>query len=122
MDNRHIDITARNEEDFNLAMQIICRTEWGSRKVVGFAVEQNTFVLYWTKADKMQPLPYDMTPQQITAFVWGWLQGAQPIDREPDHDGDNKKGFRVFNEAWGHVFNQSQAFAGITPVWAMYGK
>lgn len=55
-------------------------------------------------------------------FVWGWLEKTSPLTSEPDHDGDNGKGFFIFNESWGHVFGEWQAFIAIEPIWAMYGK
>jgi hypothetical protein len=125
MDNRQIDIYSEGESDFKLAMQL-ATSHWGNeRKTVGYSIEQegSIMVLYWTdKHHKMIPLPYEMNTAEITSFVWGWLQKTKPLGQQPDHDGDNGHGFRIYNESWGHVMNRWEAFIAITPIWAMYGK
>lgn len=124
MDNRQIDIRAEGETDFKLAMQL-ATGKYGGHKTIGYSIELegSTMVLYWGgKHDKMMPLPYEMNADEIAAFVWGWLQKTKPLGKEPDHDGDNGNGFRVYNEAWGHVMHRWEAFIAITPIWAMYGK
>lgn len=62
-----------------------------------------------------------MTPADATAFAKGWLRDVD-MGREPDHDGDNGRGFRVFTEAWGKVAGHTYAICAIEPVWACYGK
>jgi hypothetical protein len=121
MDNREIDIQSEGEYDFKLAMQLATAN---NKKAVGYSLELegSTMVLYWSKHEKMIPLPYSMDSAEITSFVWGWLQKTKPLGARPDHDGDNGEGFRVYNEAWGHVFHRWEAFIAITPIWAMYGK
>ena len=124
MDNRQIDIRSEGEADFKLAMQI-ATNKYNGLKTVGYSIELegSTMVLYWSnKHEKMIQLPYEMDAKEITDFVWGWLQKTKPIGPAPDHDGDNGHGFRVYNEAWGHVMHRWEAFIAITPIWAMYGK
>lgn len=116
MDNRKIDIWL--DGNFELAMQLSI----GRRKVIGYRVHENSIVLYWAKSDKMIPLPYEMDVNDVTQFVAGWLAKTKPDYPKPDHDGDNEQGFRIFNEAWGHVYGEWEAFIAITPIWAMYGK
>lgn len=57
----------------------------------------------------------------VTKLVWAWLETVA-YGPQPDHDGSNGKGWRVFNEAWGHVAQERFAFCAIQPVWAMYEK
>lgn len=120
MDNRQISIQAEGKSDFELAMQLIS----GRNTAIAYRVHENHLIFYWTKkeSDKAVLLPFEMNVQQMTEFAWGWLSKNKPIGPAPDHDGDNEEGFKVFNEAWGHVFNEWQAFVAITPIWAMYGK
>lgn len=66
--------------------------------------------------------PFEMDAAGAADFAIRWLEGAAVYGGEPDHDGDNSKGWRVWNEAWGHVDNQWQACLAIQPVWAMHGK
>lgn len=70
----------------------------------------------------MVDFPFEMDADGVADFSQRWLNGSADYGREPDHDGDNNKGWTVYNEAWGHVDGQYQAFIAVTPTWAMYGK
>jgi len=120
MDNRQIDITSEGEEDFNLAMRLAMKTN----ETVGYRIFENNMILYWSesKHKEFQPLPYKMNYEQTVNFVWGWLEKTKPLLKEPDHDGDNAYGFHIYNESWGRVCGEWQAFIAIEPIWAMYGK
>ncbi len=118
MDNRQIDISSEGKKDFDLAIKIAI----GSKSTIGYRVHENCLVLYSVTSKKMIDLPYGMNPQETCDFAWGWFERNKPLDKQPDHDGDNEKGFRVFNESWGHVFGEWEAFIAIKPIWAMYGK
>jgi hypothetical protein len=118
LDNRKIELTLEGREDFNLAMKIAVE----DKKVIGYRVHKNCLVLYWAENKNAQKLPYKMTVDEISNFVWGWLEKTEPEHSQPSHDGSNGKGFRMFNEAWGHVFGEWEAFIAITPEWAWYGK
>lgn len=70
----------------------------------------------------IQMLPYKMKMEAAIEFVWHWLKTAPPSEPEPDIDGDLRVGWRVYNETWAHVDQNSSALVGIQPIWAMYGK
>lgn len=121
-DNYAFDISAEGRTTFDLAMKIAfgCHS-----KAVAYEVVDGTMILYWAfphYSKTVQKFPYEMKLEDASNFVWGWVQEAKHIGREPDHDGDNSEGFRVFNQAWGHVNNSWEAFVGIQQVWMMYGK
>ena len=116
MDNFKIDITSEGDTQFKTAM-----TFFRHSKVTGYRVDGKRLILYWTKSDKATPMLYEMTLPQAAEFVLGWLSN-QDYGREPDHDGDNGKGWRLYNEAWGHIGTEYQAFVAVEPVWAWYGK
>lgn len=78
-------------------------------------------MLYWTFSDNMIPFPGPLDAEQVESMIRAWLAEA-PYGLEPDHDGHNTKGWRVYNEAWGHVNTEWQAFVAIEPVWLMHGK
>lgn len=59
--------------------------------------------------------------EHVWPMIEAWLDDTS-YGTQPDHDGDNDKGWRIYNEAWGHVAGLWQAFAAIEPVWLMYGK
>jgi hypothetical protein len=67
------------------------------------------------------PLVYHHTAEQATVVALNWLSQAE-YGKEPAHDGDNSKGWQVFNGAWGHVFEMWQGICAIRPKWAMHGK
>lgn len=132
-DNFHFDLTG---VPLDKCLEIACSS---SRKIVGYRVQTESddtfrgreweprtkagrFILFWAEGAKdMVHLPAKMDQEQIIPLIKAWLSEAD-YGREPDHDGDNGKGWRVYNEAWGHVNGEWQAFCAIEPVWLMYGK
>jgi hypothetical protein len=100
-----------------------------NRKAVGWTEEDMEggvprLILYWTETDKshdMTRFPAPLDAAAVVAVVRHWL-GAVKYAPEPDPDGDNSKGCRVHNEAWGRVGGRWQAFVAIEPVWLEYGK
>jgi fermentation-respiration switch protein FrsA (DUF1100 family) len=68
------------------------------------------------------PLPFPLTADAAVDFLWRFLETAE-FDAQPDHDGDNGKGFVVSTgDFWGHVGGSHYAFLGVYPDWQMYGK
>ena len=122
MDNRAIDVTSEGKNDLSLALQLVWRNCAGAA-AVWYKIKDNTMFLYWAdpKDKDAVQLAYPHNLEQAVNFIHGWLN-AIGYPPQPDHDGDNGKGWRVFNEAWGHVCNSPYGFVGIQPVWAMYGK
>lgn len=125
-DNFHFDLTG---VDLKRALAIAFQGASGG-KAIGWADllfkpngsgERHRLVLFWTKHDAMTALPAPMNAEEAESFVKAWL-GAADYGSQPDHDGDNSKGWRVYNEAWGHVAGMYQAFVAIEPTWLMYGK
>jgi hypothetical protein len=83
-------------------------------------------VLLWSASNVYQkpaiPLPYPMQLEAATEFLWHWLQSSD-FGRQPDHDGDNGKGFEVTTgNGWGHVEECHYSIVGVYPDWQMYGK
>jgi hypothetical protein len=99
-------------------------------KAVGWAVmdgkaelKQNPqrLVLFWSMEEPAIALPAPMTAEDAEPFVRAWLK-EQDYGPQPDHDGDNGKGWRVYNESWSMVAGKHRAFVAIEPCWIMYGK
>lgn len=85
--------------------------------------ENNRILLAWHESTGKDFVPF-LTP--VTAvhaefLVNNWLD-VLDYGSQPDHDGDNDKSFRIYNESWGFVGNNHYVFAAIAPAWAMYGK
>jgi hypothetical protein len=119
MDNFHIDIT--NNQDLLKAMEIAFRGP--HTRAVGYRTCPTKGLIFYQyeSSTRMIPLPFKLDAAGAADFATRWL-AEQDYGREPDHDGDNGKGFRIYNEAWGHVDGEYQAFVAVKPVWAMYGK
>jgi len=90
----------------------------------GVWAEAKTLVFFWSATGLpggAAVLPFEMPLPEAAAFAEGWLRQAE-YGPQPDHDGSNGKGWRVFNEAWGHVGGYWQALLAVQPAWAWYGK
>lgn len=139
MDNFAFDVTAKSRATFDLAMMIATsdNSEATHYAVLTLPVKSNE----WTKEDKRKrgtlvlfrgpgmkeavPFPHPLKHAALTEFVWDWLRHMWETGEagdEPDHDGSNSHGYRIFNEEWGHVAGHFEAFVAIQPVWAMHGK
>jgi hypothetical protein len=131
MDNFHIDITSEGRDEFNMAVGLAMAHVPGG-KVVAYCMHPDRgMVLFWDWDPKengsfeghpVQKLLYQMNAKALSDFAWGWLLGGSDYGEEPDHDGDNHKGWRVYNESWGHVGDCWRARLAIHPEWALYGK
>lgn len=125
-DNYHFDISSEGRESFERAMGFAFDGRFSETKARGYRVDPvKGLILYWSvdsaRGVGITPLPYEMKQKAATEFVWHWLE-EQDYGREPDHDGSNHKGWRVYNEAWNRIGDEWGAFAAIKPEWMMYGK
>ena len=117
MDNFHFDMTSKGEMQLKKAMML-----FPYDKVIGYREdEEKGLIFYWSDSPRTIKLPFPMNLDQAADFAAGWLEHAS-YGKEPDHDGDNGKGWRLYTEDWGHVDGEYQAFMAVKPVWAMYGK
>lgn len=131
MDNFRIDITS--EGDVNLERALLIAFSRSGSGAVGYAVRDavpgvphetkpRRLVLFWTTREAdFVPLPFKLDAAAAADFARHWL-AEQDYGKEPDHDGHNGRGWRIYNEAWGHVDGDYAAFVAIAPAWAMYGK
>lgn len=96
---------------------------WVSSYVEEIAMDDGTdsLILLWHDEHKSFPLPYPLDFKGALHFIEGWLANAD-YGRQPDHDGDDGRGFRLFTDGWGHVVGHHYAIVGVQPAWAMYGK
>lgn len=126
MDNFRINVTARGEQTLRDAMKLAFLQHAKGAKfwAVRPADEDKPLrmIFYWTDGAKdILPFGFTMDPEGCADFAGRWLAEAE-YDFEPDHDGHNTKGWRIYNEGWGHVDRDWQAVVAVTPVWAMHGK
>ena len=118
MDNFHIDITS--EGDIAPAMKIaFSNHRFGA---VAYKIDPvKGLIFFWTECESAITLPFKLDPEGAADFAKRWLT-EQVYGSEPDHDGDNGRGWRIYNEGWGHIDGMWQAFVAVKPAWAMYGK
>lgn len=91
---------------------------------VGFRSTPMRLTFYWTQPSskgEFSALP-KMSWEAVKPIIEAWQKDVADYGKEPHHDGDNHRGLRIFNEAWGHVGNDWEAFVGIEPAWLIYGK
>lgn len=99
-----------------------CKSCGGKGKVE----PKSGMVLFWHEDHlhqvKSVALPFPLGVDAAVDFLWAWMENAD-FGKEPDHDGDNGKGFIVTTgDFWGHVEGSHYAFLGVYPDWQMYGK
>ena len=123
MDNHRIDLTWEGDDRLREVLTMLL-SKWGRRdKRFTHYLDDPDYglILYWTDRDHATKLPRPMSMKRYIEFAIEWLH-KQDYGKEPDHDGSNGKGWRVFNESWGHVKSDWGGICAIQPVWAMYGK
>jgi hypothetical protein len=125
MDNFHIDVTSNNPDLLSKVMEIGFSNN--SKKAVGYVIRDNTMIFLWSGYENLPDavmFPFQMDYNGAADFVSRWLASlnVDAYGPEPDHDGHNSKGWRVFNEAWGHVYGIRAAMVGVKPTWAWHGK
>lgn len=148
MDNFHIDVTSEGKAALATALSLAFGRY---RSTVGYAIREaepgarhdppegfkyphlmewnrkpkpRRLVFYWSDSEKREdfvPLPFKLDAAGAADFAERWLAELD-YGKQPDHDGDNGKGWRCYCEGWGHVDGQWSAFVAIAPAWAMYGK
>lgn len=123
MDNFHIDITS--EGDLAKAMEIAFQRP--TQKAEGYLVDPKFgLIFFWSCSDSYPPqglvrLPFKLDSAGAADFARRWLE-EQDYGREPDHDGDNGRGWRMYNNDWSKVNGLSYSIVAVQPAWAMYGK
>lgn len=94
-----------------------------AKTVNGFAVNVGRLVFFQYDSDKgMTPFPTPVSLDRAAEIAFDWL-GAQEYSPEPDHDGSNSKGWRLWRDTWGRIDGYGHAaFVAIEPFWIEYGK
>lgn len=126
MDNRHISVQSEGRTAFDLAFQLLFNNARGLKATHYFENASHGLVLLWhnDEARKAVPLLTPLSWKEAADLAWTWLtnQLTENYKEYLDHDGSDGKGFRVYNEAWGHVAGSHYGILAVVPVWAWYGK
>jgi hypothetical protein len=139
MDNFSIDMTAEGRETLKEVLSIVFRhnapggkaSHWAEVQVsaqaewFGAGTNRKALVLFWQEEKRegldVQRFPAPLTSAKAADMVSEWLAEAD-YGPQPDHDGSNDRGFRIYCDFWGHFEGSHYAIVGIVPAWAMYGK
>lgn len=120
MDGIHIDLTSRGSSALATAMTLL-----NHKHAVGYLVSPEKGLVFFWYEDRSAPgytaLPFKMDHAGMADFAFRWLAEAD-YGREPDHDGDNERGWRLYTEGWGRIGSWDGSFVAVKPAWAMFGK
>lgn len=108
------------------------RTDEALRALLVVAFEKNKathwkyhdkegLVFLWHGDDSAVVFPSAIGPEEAAVFTRAWLD-SEPYPPQPDHDGDNEKGFRLYRDYWGNAGGSRYAIIAVAPCWAMFGK
>jgi hypothetical protein len=128
-DNFHFYIRAWDgHHDFNM-LELCLKVAMAGATATYWSSDGKCLILYWHEPERMGPewpaihpflAPLDYKAAE--AVVRSWLKTADH-GPEPDHDGSNSKGWRIFNDAgWNQVGGCNYGICGIEPAWLMHGK
>lgn len=133
-DNFKIDICNIGAEELDIALGIAFRQAPGKKSshyikkkmesTHRFGVarqEVETLIFLWHEEKGSIPFPSDISSSEASIIAQKFINSVD-AGPQPDHDGSNSIGFRVFNEAWGHVAGHRHAVVAVQPCWMMYGK
>ena len=124
MDNRLVSVQSEGREAFDLAFQLLFDNAPGDKVTHWVEDPSKGLILLWSAEGSATKLPTPLTWKKAADLAWTWLENRNTEDYREylDHDGSNGRGFKVYNEDWGHVAGYSYAVLGVLPVWAWYGK
>ena len=141
MDNFRIDVTSKGVPALVQVLKLV-ETNEHKLRVVGFRLEKGVFdtganrgqtvlterlILYKHRPEAplpgYTPLPAPIGLDMAAAMVVSWLESEDTqYGPELDHDGSNSRGWRAYNEDWGHIEDEWEAFLAVEPHWAWHGK
>lgn len=94
-------------------------------RVHGYTIDKDNkrMVLFWVAHPSATMFPTPMSLDTAASMIYDWIQNGAEFGKQPDHDGDNEKGWYAYTEGWGRIEDYGyQAFLAIEPRWMMYGK
>lgn len=118
MDNFEFTAVAYGEDIFKLLLPMAFLQFPRAR---GWSIrDQRTFMLTWAEPDQnmgVVPFPVPVKAETAAPMILEWLWNTATWPKEPDIDGDCKKGFRITTANAPHV-----AICLIHPEWALQHK
>lgn len=120
-DNFHIDVRTRGLAALKAALTIAFSEH---RKIQSYRVDPvKGMIFYWvTEGANRNTLPFILDGERGAEFAHRWLEETAEYPAEPDHDGSNSKGWRVYTDAWGSVNGEDYSVCAVQPFWMAHGK
>ena len=136
MDNRVFNVNGSGKEDLLQVLKVACKQGAYDKedRIEGYSIDKNKgLILHWCKQDSdetVSKFPSNLTAEGALDMVWAWLENSktweemefEDWDKDADHDGHNRQGWRVYCERWGHVNDDWSAIVAIRPAYMWYGK
>lgn len=116
-DNRHFELRCT-------ALKPSLKIAFASNKATHYKATPDKLLFAWHEAagEGFIPLLVPLDAETAEPVVRQWLNEQAQYTPQPDHDGDNERSWRIYNEAWNMVGGNFYVFVAIEPCWAVYGK
>lgn len=139
MDNFQLEVTAEGPDRLRMVMGILFFDQYKStrypKRATHYTIDPKAGLIFYDyqfaikEPDRarteipgnLTKLPFTLDAEGAADFALRWLAETD-YPKEPDHDGDNGKGWKVHLGQWGRVTDDWHSFVGVLPEWAMYGK
>lgn len=125
MDNFRINITAIGDQTLQAAMRMVFDHNAPGKRAEAYTVDsEHGMIFLWhmhSSHTNAVALPFKMDADGAADFARRWLLDLD-YGKQPDHDGDNERGWRLYTETWGKVASLDYSICAVQPMWAMFGK
>ena len=142
-DNLLVDVQAKTRETFLHTFQLVEAILGPARGYIEDPEKGLVFIRFFGSKTKGHQFPCDFNGNLMADVAWNWLReqwehkeklrhssdlggelhrNVSPHGGGLDHDGHNQKGWRVYNETWGHVGEHTCALVAVQPAYIWQGK
>ncbi len=130
MDNRIFRVNGEGDDLLFSALDLVFKQNWLSHCESWEQTESNGLILCWAIDLKCcNNFPSKLNAADCLPIVSSWLNSdfAKTVQlgemcNDADHDGDNKLGWEVYCDDWGHVGDNHYAICAIRPAYMWFGK
>lgn len=131
MDNRIFNVNGRGTDMLQKALELAFIQNGRNTTCNAWKqTKENGLILLWSSSSKdAVPLPSPLSHEQCIPLIEGWLNGdfsksvqLSEFCEDHSHDGENRKGWQMYCENWGHVGGEHYAICAIKPAYMWYGK
>ncbi len=119
-DNAEFNVVGDRDGDFASTMRLVFQLEGyfsDKPRAKAYKVENNVLSILWSTDEVSVKFPTCLGVEEVIPIALAWLREAK-YDAQPDHDGDNKKGWHIFQSR----SNFYTIICSIEPRWTTYGK